>query len=275
MVANPGSGTNLTGLAPVVDICRLDGSACSTSTPSLAQFTTDPLTTTPTPRGRSEIVRERRDHYIVNWHTAAFNLVVGATYRVCVSVDGQALGHADVEVVGRARKLRKVNTNEFVGLVDDRTLQIKFRIEDGALGLAPDEGCGGGGGTGTISGRVLVDAGLDATGYRVYLLDQTTGAEVASTKVTDISGAYTFTSNQFDAGTSYVVCQANPLLTAFNIEASTPTPDDDRALCNAPFDPALPFDPASKYAQWGYLVTAPASADPGVGGKDFNDSRGT
>lgn len=138
MVANPGSGANVTGLSPVVDICRWTGAAC---TPSLAIFTTDLATTRTTQPGNSETVRGSGDGYIVNWHTGDFNLEIGGVYRICVKLGGQALGHADVDVVGSGKDLKNVNS-EFIGLLDGRTLPIKFRIEDGASGEPTDAGCG-------------------------------------------------------------------------------------------------------------------------------------
>jgi hypothetical protein len=198
MVANPGSGTNVTGLAPVVDICLLDGSACSKT--SLAHFTTDLSTTTTTQPGNSETVRDGGDHYIVNWHTAAFDLLVGATYRVCVSVDGKALGHADVSVVGSAKDLMSV-TNEYVGLLDDRTLPIEFRIEDGALLDQPtDQGCGGG----TISGHEFNSfGGLGVGGWKITLSHS--GQVIASTYTLD-DGAYSFTGLPMG---DYTVCEVS------------------------------------------------------------------
>jgi hypothetical protein len=188
MVANPGSGTNVTGLAPVVDICAWDGSACTTS---LAHFTTDLSTTTTTQPGNSETVRQGGDHYIVNWHTAAFNLDVAVTYRICVSVGSQALGHADVDVVGSGKDLKNVNSNEFVGLLDDRTLPIKFRIQDGAVGQPADPGCGGGG-LGTISGHKYYDLG---GGTLVLAQDWqiTLSGPVTKAMLTLGDGTYSFT----------------------------------------------------------------------------------
>lgn len=256
MVANPGSGTNVTGLAPVVEICVLDGGACMT--PSLAHFTTDLSTTTTTQPGNSETVRDGGDHYIVNWHTAAFNLATAATYRVCVSVGNLALGHADVDVVGRANDLKKVNTDEYVGLLDNWTLPIEFRIEDGALlDQAADDGCSAPAELGTISGTVTVFGAL-VSGYTVYLLDQT-GAEVTST-VTDDNGAYTFTSSQLVARTSYLVWEANP--SALDAFLSEVTPGSGGSCNNSLI-----------YGEIGYEVTAPASNEPGVAGQDFvNDT---
>ncbi|HUL01852.1 MAG TPA: hypothetical protein VLV16_01330 [Gemmatimonadales bacterium] len=140
MVSNPGSGVNVTGLEPVVDICAWNGGSC---TAQLAHFTTDLATTTTTQPGNSETVRESDAGYIVNWHTNGFDLAVGGTYRVCVRVGGQALGYADVSVVGSGKDLKNVNTGEYVGLLDDRTLPVKFRIQDGALGQTGDLPCSG------------------------------------------------------------------------------------------------------------------------------------
>jgi hypothetical protein len=184
MVANPGSGTNVTGLAPEVDICAWNGSPCTTF---LAHFTTDLSTTKTTQPGNSETVRDGGDHYIVNWHTAAFGLAVGV-YRVCVSVNGHALGHADVEVVGSAKDLKNAITNENVGLLgDNRTLPIMFRIEDGALGRAADAGCGGGG-LGKISGHVFDELGSGVGGWEITLQ----GPVSATMSTLDVFGTYSF-----------------------------------------------------------------------------------
>lgn len=139
MVGTSGSGTNVTGLSPVVDICAGTGPGC---TGSVAHFTTDLATTTTTQPGNSETVRDGGDGYIVNWHTGDFNLTVGGTYRVCVTLGSRPLGHVDVDVVGSGKDLKNVDTDEFIALLDDRTLPIKFRIEAGAAGEPSDPGCG-------------------------------------------------------------------------------------------------------------------------------------
>lgn len=133
MVPNPSyHGTFDAGLAPVVDICEWTGSGCLL--PAVATFTT---TTGP----GSETVRVADDHYIVNWHTDLFPLDPGKVYRVRVTVAGTELGYADVSVVGSGREVKNVNTNEYIALVDGRTLPIKFRIEVGAVFvIGPDGG---------------------------------------------------------------------------------------------------------------------------------------
>ncbi len=114
-----------------------------TARASLAHFTIDLATTTTTQPGNSETVRESSAGYIVNWHTTDFNLAVNSLYRVKVSIGGQCLGHADVDVVGSGKDLKNVDTNQYIPLLDDRTLPIKFRIEDGALSHPPDDTCDG------------------------------------------------------------------------------------------------------------------------------------
>lgn len=90
------------------------------------------------------------DHelYQVNWHTSTYALDVDKTYRVSVAVDGFGLGFADVDVVASGGQLKNVQTGQYIGLMDGRTLPIKFRIEEGAVSfrwrlLAP-EGAGPG-----------------------------------------------------------------------------------------------------------------------------------
>jgi hypothetical protein len=127
LVENPGTGVNLTNISPAVDICAWKGTACTGEL--LAHFTTSLETTTTSQPGNSETVRLSQEGAIVNWHTDAFNLAIDGTYRIRVIAGGEELGHADVDVVGSGKDLKNVNTGAFIGLVDGRTLPIKFRIQ--------------------------------------------------------------------------------------------------------------------------------------------------
>ena len=132
MVSNPAYGGTFDGsFSPVVEICEWTGTECVL--PLLAQFTT---TTGP----GSETVRvvPEDERYIVNWHTDEFGLDDTKTYRIVAQVDGQELGHADVDVVSSGKDLKNVDTGEFIPLKDGRTLPIKFRIEEGLV--LDDEG---------------------------------------------------------------------------------------------------------------------------------------
>jgi alpha-tubulin suppressor-like RCC1 family protein len=93
-------------------------------------------TTTDGPGG--EIVRLHVDeeNYQVNWHTNEFALSTTALYRVSVraGVNNTLLGYADVQPVSNGSGLKKIDSDEYIGLVDGRTLPIKFRIEAGIVG---------------------------------------------------------------------------------------------------------------------------------------------
>jgi beta propeller repeat protein len=71
--------------------------------------------------------------YHVNWHTKDYALDASKTYRISVFAENQELGYADVDVVDNGRRLKNVNTEEYIPLLDGRTLPIKFRIEVGAV----------------------------------------------------------------------------------------------------------------------------------------------
>ncbi|MFC1670930.1 alpha/beta hydrolase family esterase [Spirochaetota bacterium] len=111
-------------VSPEVEICQLEGSACTTA---IASFT---MATGP----GSETVRvvPEDEHYIVNWHTDEFNLDITKQYRIRIIAFGVELGFADVSVGATGKDLKNINTDEYIALKDGRTLPIKFRIEVGA-----------------------------------------------------------------------------------------------------------------------------------------------
>ena len=107
---------------PTVEICELD-----------------PLTTPPVcgptikTFAAAEVTRDvANQQYQVNWKTDESHLVVTNEYRIRVLLGAVELGYADVDPVSSGSQLKNVNTGEFIGLVDGRTLPIKFRVEDGA-----------------------------------------------------------------------------------------------------------------------------------------------
>src|SRR5438309_6511427 len=124
------TGTFDAKLSPVVEISEL-GLVTGCASHVVATFTT---TTGP----GSETVRVdlAGQLYIVNWHTKAFNLNAACTYRIRFLVAGLELGIADVDVVDNGAQLKRVDTNEFVALLDDGTLSIKARVEFGAVTFA-------------------------------------------------------------------------------------------------------------------------------------------
>ena len=82
--------------------------------------------------------------YQANWHTADDNLDTACTYRIAVQTGARQLGLADVDVVGSGSELQNVNTGEFIPLLDDRTLPIKFFIGVGSQCDRTNSDCGEG-----------------------------------------------------------------------------------------------------------------------------------
>jgi hypothetical protein len=119
------SGVFDPSLSPVVEICEWTSVDCVL--PLVVRFTTSG-------QGSERVRVDTEDeHYIVNWHTKRFALNPAKIYRIRVLVDDLELGHAEVDVVGSGRELRDVDQDQYVPLLNGRTLPIKFRIEAGAI----------------------------------------------------------------------------------------------------------------------------------------------
>lgn len=78
------------------------------------------------------------EQYQINWNTDESNLVLNQEYRIRVLLGTQELGFADIDPVSNGSQLKNVETGEYIGLVDGRTLPIKFRIENGAACFGGD-----------------------------------------------------------------------------------------------------------------------------------------
>ena len=110
---------------PVVTICALAGTGCAETVatytrsigPGAEVITLDPAT----------------ESFQVNWHTDQFGLSDALNYRIAVSVGEVLLGVADVAVDPNASQFKNLNTSEYIGLVNGRTLPIKFRVEHGIV----------------------------------------------------------------------------------------------------------------------------------------------
>jgi len=125
------SGTFNPNLAPVVEICQLDVDP-TTKIPIGCNTTVLPINPGPVQLdGTSQ-------QYQVNWHTDAPAIDPSLFYRIqafssiqAFSLGTAPLGFADIDPVANGSQLKNVNTGEYIGLVDGRTLPIKFRIEQG------------------------------------------------------------------------------------------------------------------------------------------------
>ena len=127
------SGESDPDATPTVVVCELrsSGAGCGQVIASFARggSTADAITYDPTSQ-----------QYHVNWKTdqcldGPCALDPNKTYRLRVLVGSYELGFADVDVVSSASQLRNVATGQYIGLVEGRTLPIKFRVEKGAAAV--------------------------------------------------------------------------------------------------------------------------------------------
>jgi hypothetical protein len=129
LVSQPAfSGVFNPRIQPVVDICLLNDALTDCAVPGQH--------ITPGP-----VVIDAPEQYHVNWDTGQPPIDVNKFYRIQVfgSAGGLRLGFADMDPVANGSQLKNVNTGEFIGLVNGRTLPIRFRIENGAF--LPDFNC--------------------------------------------------------------------------------------------------------------------------------------
>jgi hypothetical protein len=120
------TGTFDPAVAPTVVICALSGSTCGST---IATYTT-----TTGPGGEVVTLQAALEQYMVNWKTDQFPLSDAVNYRIQVLVGQVLLGFADVDIAKHGSEFKNLNTGELIGLVDGRTLPIKFRIEAGIVG---------------------------------------------------------------------------------------------------------------------------------------------
>jgi hypothetical protein len=166
MADDPGSFTTAFdgSLSPVVRICDLADCAAN----QVAEFTT-----TTGPGSETVRVMGEDQHYIVNWHTDESNVSPGPIYRITVLAGGTPLGFADVQFRASGQDAKNLSTDQIIGLLDGRTLPIKFRIEEGAVFvISPTDG-----GTvealdGTVTIEIPPGALAEETGITVEPVDE-------------------------------------------------------------------------------------------------------
>ena len=122
------SGTFDASLAPTVEICQLVNE--TTCGDIIATYT---MTSGP---GGETVRLQDGTHFRVNWHAKDFELSTTSSYRISVraGADNVLLGYADVQPANNASGFKNLDTGEQIGLVDGRTLPIRFRIETGIVG---------------------------------------------------------------------------------------------------------------------------------------------
>src|SRR3989441_10514488 len=112
-------------LAPVVDICEWDGSACVQQVSHLTMNAAGLLDRV--------FALPEAELYLALWRTDELHLSANKIYRISVLVGTRVLGFADVDVVRTLWEAAQVDRDQFVPLLKNQILPIPFRIENGAL----------------------------------------------------------------------------------------------------------------------------------------------
>lgn len=132
-------------LQPLVRICPL----VAVNGVDQVQCPTAPIQFTRTTGTGSEVIRVSTvdRHYIVNWHTDfPPGVQPGERYRIEVFADAEGtvlLGFADIEIAATGKEAKNITNDidgETIGLVDGKTLVIKFFVGIGALGACEATG---------------------------------------------------------------------------------------------------------------------------------------
>jgi len=189
-------------LKPTVEICELGAPATDGSRECVALIK----------RFDPSAITIADQQYQVNWKTDESHLDVNKFYRIRVLVGTSLLGFADVDPVSNGSQLKNVQTNEYIGLQDGRTLPIKFRIESGALCAVDGTPCASktinlaqGGGIELLGGgedfKIDIPSGTAATFKGQAVANVTVNAEICAGIDVDLPkvGACLRLSTYFDA----------------------------------------------------------------------------
>jgi hypothetical protein len=127
----PRTGFNAT-LAPVIEVYQCSGTNAGCVLPLGALKSRITRNSGTTLLNRLYVLPGFQE-YAALWDTKNLGLEANKTYRIQVKLGGEVLGYADVDVVRTIRELTGVNRDEFVPLLQNFILPIRFWIGDGAL----------------------------------------------------------------------------------------------------------------------------------------------
>jgi hypothetical protein len=208
------SGTFNPNLLPTVKICALatDGSQmCDATQPIINPGTV--------------AVDAPDQQYQVNWQSDATPLVLGVTYRLQVFAGSRELGFVDVVPVSNGSAMRDLAAGDTIGLVNGRTLPIKFRLEVGVL-CGSDADCGEAT-IGPAGGTVITNTQLAGaffpqgalSGNETIVIQPSPQLPCVPVNLPQRPGCYTFTADPgpatFQAAVTVGICaEADGLLPA-------------------------------------------------------------
>jgi hypothetical protein len=123
------SGTAVTDVSPVVEICHLDRQAmvCEPGEPILARFAMDGAPVF------DRVYQSRIGNFFVTWRRSLFSPEQDESYRVSVKVEDFELGFFDIEIRRGGRWWNLTRNDGFIEIADSGPFLFGFRIEEGAL----------------------------------------------------------------------------------------------------------------------------------------------
>jgi len=128
----PATGFN-PDLAPVIEVYECAGTSATGCVPPLGALKSRITKTSGTPLLNRLYVLPRLREYQALWDTRGIGLRADRTYRIQISVGGAVLGFADVDVVRTIKEAARVNRDDFVPLLENLILPIRFWLGNNAL----------------------------------------------------------------------------------------------------------------------------------------------
>ena len=108
-----------------IEICQLNSSQTACTGSLTARYTSS---------GKTHIQLDAaQQEYRVDWKTSN-SISISAFYRVRAFRNGMEVGFTDVDVVSSSSGLASVDRSRYVGVVRGGTLEIRFRVEQPAIG---------------------------------------------------------------------------------------------------------------------------------------------
>jgi hypothetical protein len=128
----PATGFNA-DLSPVIEVYECSGTSLTGCVLPLGALKSRLTKTSGNALLNRVFVLPRFHEYAALWDTRSLGLRTDRTYRIQVSVGGQILGFADVDVVRTIREAVRVDRDDFVPLLQNFILPIRFWIGNNAL----------------------------------------------------------------------------------------------------------------------------------------------
>lgn len=136
----PATGFNA-DLSPVIEVYECAGTSMTGCVLPLGALKSRITKTSGTPLLNRLYVLPRLREYDALWDTRGLGLRTDRTYRIQVSVGGAVLGFADVDVVRTIKEAAAVHRDDFIPLLQNLILPIRFWVGNNALCAVTTAAC--------------------------------------------------------------------------------------------------------------------------------------